>query len=117
MRLITAVALIALCLSACRSYGPGAAGAESNSTPLTEDEKHRLYTAALAASDAPLDTDTFKDVCRKIGIFGADDKPNDKYMAFIAAHVDWGLKLEADNFRLEINTKEKATEYLKKNLP
>ena len=46
-----------------------------------------------------------------------DGKPNDNYMTFVAAHVDWGMKAEIEQFRREINTREKAREYISKHLP
>ena len=88
-----------------------------NLSSLSQEEKHRLYTAALAASDAPLDTALFKDVCKKIGIFDTDGKPNGSYMAFVQEHVQWGMKTETNQFRSEINTKERAQEYVLKHLP
>jgi hypothetical protein len=112
---LVAIALIALFLSGCGTAG--STSARNNASGLTEDEKHRLYSAALAASDSPLDTDTFKDVCQRIGIFDADGRPNDQYMAFIAAHVEWATKSETQQFRHEINTAENARMYLKKYLP
>jgi hypothetical protein len=93
-----------------------AAGARTDAARLTEDEKHRLYSAALAVSESPLDTETFKEVCKKIGIFDSGGNPNDKYMVFVAAHVDWGMKPETDQFRREINTKEKARGYLNQHV-
>jgi hypothetical protein len=118
MRPIFLVALIALCLAACSFHGSGStAGKRDDGTRLTEDEKHRLYTAALAAGESPLDTDLFKDVCRKIGIFDADGVPNDNYMPFVSAHVDWAMKPETDQIRREIDTKEKAKDYVARHLP
>jgi hypothetical protein len=90
--------------------------AGSRATPLSLDEKHRLYSAALAASDSPLDTDTFKDVCQRIGIFDAAGKPNDQYLAFVSQHVNWGMQSEASQFRHEINSKDSAKEYIKQHL-
>ena len=116
MKSFLAIALIALCLSACSSCGSGSAGPRNNAARFTEDEKHRLYSAALAASESPLDTDTFKDVCQRIGIFDAAGKPNDQYMAFVSQHVNWGMKSEASQFRHEINSKDKAREYIKQHL-
>jgi len=114
---ILAIALIALCLAAFSSCGSGSAiGTRKQAGRLTEDEKHRLYSAALAASESPLDNDTFKDVCRQIGIFDASGKPNDQYMAFVSRHINWGIKPETNQFRQEINSKDKATEYIKKHL-
>ncbi len=111
MRSIFAIVVVAFCLSACNSYGSGSAGPR-NTDRLSEEEKHRLYSAALAISESPLDTESFKDVCKKIGIFNEHSKPNDKYMIFVAAHVDWVTKPETDQFRKKIDTKEKARDYL-----
>src|SRR5207237_8067419 len=85
--------------------------------PLAEEDKHRLHAAALAQSESPLDSELFREVCKKIGIFHANGKPNDNYMAFVAAHVDWGMKAEIEQFRREIDTREKAREYISKHLP
>ena len=116
MKTILAIVLIALSLSACRSLG-SVTSLRDDRVRLAEDEKHRLYTAALAESESPLDSDLFREVCKKIGIFNADGKPNDNYMTFVAAHVDWGMKAEIEQFRREINTREKAREYISKHLP
>jgi hypothetical protein len=91
----------------------------SRNTPrlLNEDEKHRLYSATLAASESPLDTDTFKRVCREIGIVDAHGHANDQYMAFMSAHVNWGMKTETETFRQEINTQQKARAYISHHLP
>ena len=122
MKSVLAIVLIAISLSACSSGNSKTAAAtsgdhNSGTATLTEDEKHRLYSAALAASESPLDTALFKDVCKRIGIFDANGKPNDYYMAFVSDHVNWGMKSETEQFREEINTKEKATEYINRHLP
>ena len=114
LRSVFGIAAIAFCLSACSSYG---SGPRNNSYRLSEDERHRLYSAALAASESPLDTNLFKDVCTKIGIFDAGGNPNDHYMSFVTAHVEWGMKSETDQFRQQINTKEKASAYISEHLP
>jgi len=116
MKTILAIVLIALSLSACRSLG-SVTSLRNDRVRLAEDEKHRLYTAALAESESPLDSDLFREVCKKIGIFNADGKPNDNYMTFVAAHVDWGMKAEIEQFRREIDTRKKAREYISKHLP
>lgn len=112
--ILVSIALIALSCAACTTFG-SRAGTDSASR-LTEDERHRLYSAALAASESPLDTNTFKDVCQRIGIFDAAGKPNDQYMAFVSQHVDWGMKSETGEFRHEIDSKDKAREYIKQHL-
>lgn len=116
MKPLAVIALIAFSLSACSP--PGSAGASRNAASLlSDDEKHRLYTAGLAASESPLDTDLFKDVCKKIGIFDADGHPNDQYLRFVTEHVDWSLKAESDQFRREVRSKEKARQYVVGNIP
>ncbi|HEX6188074.1 MAG TPA: hypothetical protein VFZ40_08330 [Pyrinomonadaceae bacterium] len=107
------VGFVLLVGSACSR---GAANAVPDASALSEDEKHRIYAAALAASDSPLETEAFKAACRKIGIFDANGKPNDDYMAFVSEHVNWGTKSETDQFRREIDSKEKAREYIRKHL-
>jgi hypothetical protein len=84
---------------------------------LSEEAKHRLYTAALAASESPLDTDLFKEVCKTIGIFDTNGVPNDNYLPFVSAHIDWAMKAETEQLRREIDTKEKAKDYVAKHLP
>jgi len=124
MKSLLAVALVAMALSAC-SVGNAGWSATTDAKPnavrsgdsLTKDERHRLYTAALAASESPLGSDLFTDVCKKIGIYDADGTPNDRYMPFVTEHVNWGMKSETQQFRQEINTKEKARDYIDKHLP
>jgi thioredoxin-related protein len=111
MRQVLIIMAIALFLSGCNS-----SGSRRNARRLTQDEKHRLYSAALAASESPLDTDTFKEVCREIGIFDADGRPNNNYIAFVSEHVEWGTKSETDQFRREISSKDKAREYIRDHL-
>ena len=101
-----------LLLSSC---GAGAHAGKGTAL-LNETEKHRLYAAALAASDSPLDSETFKGACQSIGIFDQTGQPNDNYMVFVTRHVDWGTSPEAEDFRRQINTKEKAEAYLHEHL-
>ncbi|HJZ82032.1 MAG TPA: hypothetical protein VKD91_16860 [Pyrinomonadaceae bacterium] len=108
MRSILATTLIALSLSAVDSCG----SIGHRAGRLSEDEKHRLYAAALSASDAPLESDLFKDVCRKIDIFDASGKPNQKYMGFVSEHIHWSMEPEHEGFWAEINTREKARQYV-----
>ena len=107
--------LIGFFVSACTN-GSGTS-ASVVATGLTEDEKHRLYAAALAASEFPLENQTFKEVCMKIGIFDAGGNQNDNYMGFVTAHFEWAMNKETEAFKREINTREKARAYLYKSLP
>jgi len=111
MRAIVVMTLLAPCWSACNSSAQ-----RNHAAGLTEDEKHRLYSAALATSESPVDTDTLKDVCRSIGIFDAHGQPNDQYMVFVSRHVDWAKRMETKEFRREIDSKEKARAYITKHL-
>ena len=112
-KLTLATALLALTFSAVSCTG-NARMASRNT--LSEDEKHRLYSAALAATEAPLESELFKDVCRRIGIFDAGGAPNDSYVSFVSAHVDWAMKAENEQFKREINSREKAREYISQHL-
>ncbi|HEX6190637.1 MAG TPA: hypothetical protein VFZ40_21480 [Pyrinomonadaceae bacterium] len=114
MKSFIVAALIAISLAGCGSKGSTATNA--GASRLSEDQKHRLYSAALAASESPLDNDTFKRVCREIGIFDAQGRPTDQYMAFVSRHVDWWARSETEQFRREINSKERARDYLKRHL-
>ena len=109
-----AIAAVALFFLGCASVS--STSVKKPRGRFTEDEKHRLYSAALAASESPLDTDTFKDVCQMIGIFDDSGKPNDQYMPFVSQHVNWGMRSEASEFRHEINSKDKAREYINQHL-
>ena len=106
--------LVALCLliSACGR----AASRDLVAARLSEDEKHRLYAGALAASESPVDSEIFKRVCRHIEIFDANGKPNDRYMQFVSAHVEWATKAQTEEFRSQINTPEKARQYIDQQL-
>jgi len=54
---------------------------------------------------------------RRLGIFDANSNPKDQYMTFVAEHVNWRMKAETEQFRREINTKEKARDYISQHLP
>lgn len=121
MKSVLVVVLISISLSACScantKTGAGTQGDRQFTVSLTSDEKHQLYSAALASTDSPLESEVFKTVCRKIGIFGAGGTPNDNYLPFVSAHLDWALKAETRHFKLEINTREKAGDYVTHHLP
>ena len=106
--------LLSLCLlvSACGR----AASRDVVAARLSEDEQHRLYAAALAASDSPVDSEIFKRVCRHLEVFDAAGKPNDRYMQFVSAHVEWATKAQTEEFRSQINKPEKARQYINEHL-
>jgi hypothetical protein len=120
MKSILAIVLggvfLSISMSACTG-STGTSTAKAEPVALTEDEKHRLYAAALAASEFPLESTSFKEVCERIGIFDAQGNQNDNYMGFVAAHIEWAMKPESQPFKREINSREKASEYINKNSP
>jgi hypothetical protein len=114
-RLIVGTFSLLLVLSACNGKLASLTG--SASTKLSEEEKHRLYAAALAASDSPLDNETFKRTCRAIGVFDEDGRPNNKYLTFVSVHVEWSTDSKSEDFRRQINTRDKAMAYVEQRLP
>ena len=116
-KFVIGIILGATALSACSLQFAGPSYATKTSTSLSQEERHRLYTAVLAASDSPLDTPVFKEVCQKIGIFDTEGNPNSAYLGFVQEHVAWSMNREANQFRSEINTKEKAQQYVTAHLP
>lgn len=116
MKLILAVMLIGTSLTACSNSG-GTVTSRASGSALTDEEKHRLYAAALAATESPLESETFKQVGQKIGVFDTQGNQNENYMGFVQAHVEWGLKVETAAFRRQIDTREKAGAYLNRYSP
>jgi len=98
------------------SCGRNSATVRDGSARFTEDEKHRLYAAALAASDSPLDTQNFKSACQAIGVFDQNGQPNDSYMTFVTKHFEWSRNAQSEGFRHQINTREKAKAYVEQYL-
>jgi len=100
-----------------RTASDARAGHARGVLPLTEDEKQRLYTAALIATGSQLQTELFQAVCQQIGIMNADGIPNENYTRFVSEdRWRWIKKPEAEQFRQAINTKEKAQAYLKQHM-
>jgi hypothetical protein len=78
---------------------------------LTDDEKHKLFHAATVTADSEL----INRVNVKIGILNDDFTPGDEYDEFVHAHAVWGI--ENLDFIREINTPEKARDYVNKHIP
>ena len=115
LKFIPGAALVAILFAGCSTLG-SRADENDGARRFSDDQKHRLYSAVLAASDSPMDTRAFADVCRTIGIFDARGKPNDQYITFVSRHVDWANRTETEEFRREIDSKEKAQAYITRNL-
>src|SRR4051794_40034382 len=107
LRQIAAICMLGLFMTSFACRGGLTGGTLVNGPALTEEEKHRLYSAALAASDSPPDSETFRNVCRRIGIFDENGRRNANYMPFVAAHVDWVRDQQSQIFRAEIGTRQK----------
>ena len=117
MRIKAAALLGAIALSAAVCWSCGGHSSAEASTQLTEVEKHRLYAAALRATDSPLDSDLFMRVCREIDIYDVANKPNPRYLNFVSEHIRWSMSGENDQFQDEIKTREKALQYVQEHLP
>jgi len=108
--------LIGMSLIGC-TKGSGTSAAPAGAPGLTLDQKHRLYTAALVASESPFESEILKKVCQAIGIFDAHGEQNENYLEFVQAHIEWAMKSEIGAFKREIDSREKAREYIRKHLP
>ena len=78
----------------------------SSASSMTEDEKHRLYQAALIVGEQEL----LRRVSVKIGIMEDDFTPGDNYQEFVVEQVSWALR--NTEFTSTINTTEKARAYI-----
>jgi hypothetical protein len=83
----------------------------SSSSTLTDDDKHRLYQAALMTSDSEL----LRRVSVKIGILDEDFTPGRDHEKFVEEHVSWVLS--NTDFIQTINSAEKARAYIQTHLP
>ena len=80
-------------------------------TSMSDDDKHKLYQAALQTGDAEL----LRRVEVKLGLREDDYTPGDNYQAFVIEHVTWAYR--NTEFAQSINTPEKARAYVDQNFP
>ena len=78
---------------------------------MSEDDKHKLYQAAVMTGDAEL----VKRVNIKLGLLNDDNTPTDYYEQFITGHIEWAPRNL--KFIQSISTAEKARAYVDLNLP
>lgn len=83
----------------------------SDASSLSDDDKHKLYQAALMTADQQV----VQRVSVKLGLLNEDFTPGAEWEEFITNHVGWVLR--NSSFIQSINTEEKAREYLNENLP
>lgn len=82
----------------------------SSSSSMSDDDKHRLYQAALATGDAEM----VRRVSVKIGIMEDDYTPGDNYQSFVLEQVNWAVR--NGDFITSINTPEKARAYINEHM-
>ena len=83
----------------------------TSASSLSDDDKHRLYQAAIQTGDQEL----IRRVSVKIGLMDEDYTPGANYQSFISEHVDWVMK--NTDFLGTINSPEKARAYVNEHFP
>jgi len=84
----------------------------SSSSSMSDDDKHKLYQAAVMTADQEL----IRRVTVKLGLTNEDFTPSgDEYERFLSAHVEWVIR--NGRFIQSINTPEKARAYVNDNFP
>lgn len=81
----------------------------SAASTMSDDDKHKLFHAASVTADAEL----IRRVNVKIGILNDDFTPGDAYQQFAIDHVTWAFR--NTDFIREINTADKARDYVNEN--
>ena len=83
----------------------------SSSSSMTDDDKHKLYQAAVASQDA----DLVRRVSDKLGLLKTDGTPSDDYVPFFKEHLRWIFR-NTDFMQTTISTPEKAREYVNEHI-
>ena len=78
---------------------------------MSNDDKHKLYQAAIQTGDAQL----LQRVEVKLGLREDDYTPGTEYESFVTEHVTWVFS--NTDFVRSINTAEKARAYVDQNFP
>lgn len=78
---------------------------------MSDDDKYKLFYAATQTRDPAIQTD----VAKKIGLVNSDGTPTDYYKKFVDGAMGWAQKNLA--FVQEVNTPDKAKEYVKSHTP
>lgn len=82
----------------------------SSSSSMSDDDKHKLYQAALMVSDNELR----RRVEVKLGLREEDFTLGDNYEAFVTEHVSWTLR--NTDFITSLNSAEKARAYINEHM-
>lgn len=83
----------------------------TSASSMSNDDKHKLYQAAIMTSDAEL----LRRVSVKIGLMEDDYTPGPSYESFVTEHVTWTFR--NTDFITSLDTPEKAREYVNENFP
>ena len=83
----------------------------TSASSLSEEDKHKLYQAALMTGDDEL----LRRVSVKLGLMNEDYTPADKYEQFVTDHAGWVIRNLS--FIRSIGTPDKARAYVDQNLP
>lgn len=102
--IISLLITLSLVSFACNKSG----GSASN---LSDDDKYKLIYAASLTQDQAIMTD----VAKKVGLVNSDGTPSEESKKFMEGGFEWGKKNAS--FAQEVNTPEKAKEYVKSHLP
>ena len=83
----------------------------SDASSMSDDDKHKLYQAAIQSGDAQL----LQRVEVKLGLREDDYTIGTNYETFVTEHVTWVFR--NGNFVRSIDTAEKARAYVDQNIP
>ncbi len=83
----------------------------ASASSLSDDDKHKLYQAALMTGDDEL----LRRVSAKLGLLNEDYTHGDKYEEFVTDHAGWVIRNLS--FISSINSTEKARAYVNANFP
>ena len=83
----------------------------SSASSLSDDDKHKLYQAALQTGDAEL----VRRVSVKLGLMDDDYTPGSEYQGFVTSHVTWAIRNR--DFVQSLDTPEKARAYVNQHMP
>ena len=107
MRRIYALAVLLLVVT----VGNLACSKSNSAASLSQEEKYKLYYAATLTGEQSLK----KDVIKRLGV-GSGESPIPDH-DFFTAFIDWDKTDAAMKFKDEINSPEKARDYVNKHLP
>ena len=89
----------------------GSSNSSSSSSSMSDDDKHKLYQAALTTGDSEL----LRRVSVKLGLMNEDFTPGDEYAEFVKDHAIWVFK--NTQFISSLDSKEKAMAYVNEHMP